>query len=119
MKKPISRAGHAFTDYPYIAAVSIAPKVLGFDDEPKAVLMTRVLTSTILISSIFTRAEWGFIRVMPLKIHLLLDLLGGLTALGAPWALGFSNNARARNAFLLIGLFGVLAGTLTRDEEMK
>ena len=64
MKKPISRVGHAFTDYPYIAAVSIAPKVLGFDDEPKAVLMTRVLTATILISSIFTRAEWGFIRVI-------------------------------------------------------
>ena len=57
MQKPISRAGHAFTDYLYTAAVSIAPKVLGFEDESKAVLMTRVLTSTILVSSIFTRAE--------------------------------------------------------------
>ena len=119
MKKPISRAGHAFTDYPYIAAVSIAPKVLGFDDEPKAVLMTRILTTTILISSIFTRAEWGFVRVMPLKIHLILDVIGGLTALSAPWALGFSKNATARNAFLLFGVFGLIAGFLTRDDEMK
>ena len=118
MKKPISRVGHAFTDYPYIAAVSIAPKVCGFEDETRAVLLTRVLTTTILISSIFTRAEWGFLRVMPFKIHLLLDFLGGLTALSAPWLLGFSQNSRARNAFLVIGLFGVMAGTLSEPEEM-
>ena len=119
MTKPISRLAHGFTDYPYIAAVSIAPKVMGFEDEAKAVLMTRALTSTILVSSIFTRAEWGFLRLMPYKWHLALDTLGGLMAVAAPWALGFSGNKKARNTFLLIGAFGLMAGLLSRDEEMS
>lgn len=117
--KPISRIWHGIlTDYPYIATVSSAPQLFGFEDEEKAALMTRLLAGGILASSIFTRAEWGWARVMPYKIHLLLDTLGGLTALSAPWALGFSKNARARNTFIAIGVFGLIAGLLSQPEEM-
>ena len=80
----ITRPWHGLTDYNYIAVVSAAPKEFGFEDEPKAVLMTRVLTGTILVSSVFTRAEWGFVRVMPYKAHLALDFLGGMLALSVP-----------------------------------
>lgn len=118
MAKPISRPPHGFTDYNYIALVTGGPRLFGFQDESKAVLMTRILPATVLASSILTRAEWGFVRVLPYKTHLLLDILGGLFALSAPWLLGFSGNARARNAFLLFGLFGVLAGTLSEPEEL-
>ena len=118
MTKPISRPMHGFTDYNYIALVSASPKLFGFEDEKSAVLMSRVLPTTILVSSILTRAEWGFLKVMPYKTHLLLDVLGGITALSAPWLLGFSGNARARTAFLLFGVFGILAGTLSEPAEM-
>lgn len=119
MTKPISRVMHGIlTDYPYIAVVSSAPKLFGFQSESKAALMTRVLSGTILISSILTRAEWGFLRVMPYKIHLVLDTLGGATALAAPWVLGFSNHERARNFFLVAGVFGLLAGLGSEPEEM-
>ena len=118
MTKPISRPLHGLTDYNYIALVSAAPKELGFEDEKSAVLMTRILTITILVSSIFTRAEWGFLKVMPYKAHLVLDALGGGLALSAPWLLGFAGNAKARNAFIAIGIFGILAGTLSQPDEM-
>ena len=118
MSKPISRPWHGLTDYNYIAVVSASPKEFGFKDEKNAVLLTRVLTTTILVSSIFTRAEWGFLRVMPYKTHLVLDALGGTLALGAPWLFGFSGNAKARNAFIAFGVFGILAGTLSKPDEM-
>ena len=118
MTKPISRPAHGFTDYPYIAAASIAPTALGFQDEPNAVLMTRVLAGMILVSSILTRAEWGFVRVMPYRTHLILDTLGGMTALASPWLFGFAHNRQARNTFLALGLFGLGAGLLSEPEEM-
>ena len=118
MTKPISRPWHGLTDYNYIALVTAAPKELGFEDEKNAVLMTRVLSTTILVSSILTRAEWGFLKVMPYKAHLVLDTLGGGLALSAPWLFGFAGNAKARNAFLAFGVFGILAGTLSQPDEM-
>ena len=120
MTKPISRVMHGIlTDYPYIATVSSAPKLLGFEDEEKAALLCRLLSGTILVSSILTRAEWGWLKVMPYKMHLALDTLGGVTALSAPFALGFSKNPRARNFFLAIGVFGLIAGLLSDPEEMS
>ena len=59
MEQPIGRKAHGFTDYSYIPLVSTAPKTMGFEDEPAAVLMTKVLSGGILASSLVTRAEWG------------------------------------------------------------
>jgi len=118
MFQPITRPLHGLTDYNYIAVVSPAPTVFGFEDEPKAVLMCRVLTTIILVSSFFTRAEWGFARVVPYKAHLVIDFLGGVLAFGAPWLFGFSHNDRARKAFLAFGVFAMLAGLCSRPDEM-
>ena len=118
MEQPISRRQHAFTDYSYIPAVAAAPTLFGFEDEPDAVLMTRVLAGGILLSSVFTRAEWGLIREMPYKGHLAVDFLGGVVSLAAPWLCGFSHNKRARNTFLAMGVAGLSAALLSRPEEM-
>jgi hypothetical protein len=119
MSKPISRPMHGYTDYNYIATVSIAPELAGFEDEPAATALCRILPATIFASSFLTRSEWGILRVMPYKLHLLIDTLGGLTALSAPWVFGFSKNPRARNSFILIGIFGLIAGLLSQSDEME
>lgn len=114
----ISRRQHAFTDYPYVPMVASAPDLVGFTDEKTATTLCHVLSTSILVSALFTRAEWGPIRVMPYKAHLVLDTLGGLTALTAPWVFGFAKNKKARNTFLAIGVFGLFAGLLSKPEEM-
>jgi hypothetical protein len=118
MFQPISRRQHAFTDYSYAPLVASAPELVGFTKEKAATTLCHLLSGTILVSSLFTRAEWGPIRVMPYKAHLAIDTLGGLTALTAPWTLGFAHNKRARNTFLAMGVFGLMAGLLSRPEEM-
>ena len=118
MDKPISRRQHAFTDYSYVPLVASAPDLVGFRDEKAATILCHVLSSTVLISSLFTRAEWGPIRVMPYKAHLAIDTVGGLTALTAPWLFGFAKNRKARNTFLAMGVFGLIAGLLSQPEEM-
>jgi hypothetical protein len=118
MFQPISRRQHAFTDYSYAPLVASAPELVGFTEEKAATTLCHIPSSTLLISNLLTRAEWGPIRVMPYKAHLAIDTLGGLTALTAPWTLGFAHNKRARNTFLAMGVFGLMAGLLSRPEEM-
>ncbi|WP_139921566.1 hypothetical protein [Hymenobacter sp. DG01] len=119
MKQPISRVQHGFTDYSYIPAVATAPETVGFTDEKTATTLCRVLAGNILLTSLFTRAEWGLVRAMPYKAHLMADVAVGAFAASAPWLFGFAENKRARNTFLVAGAFGLMAGLLSRPEEMS
>ena len=118
MNKPITRVQHGFTDYSYIPLVSSAPHLVGFTHNKTATTLCYVLSSSILASALVTRAEWGLFKVMPYKTHLVLDVVGGLTALTAPWLFGFAKDRKARNTFLAAGVFGLLAGLLSKPEEM-
>ncbi|TVT40249.1 hypothetical protein FNT36_12240 [Hymenobacter setariae] len=118
MDKPITRVQHGFTDYSYIPLVSSAPHLVGFSENKTATTLCYVLSSSILASSLVTRAEWGIFKVMPYKAHLVFDTLGGLTALTAPWLFGFAKDRKARNTFIAAGIFGLMAGLLSKPEEM-
>jgi hypothetical protein len=118
MNKPITRIQHGFTDYTYIPLVSSAPHLVGFTENKTATTLCYVLGSTILASSLVTRAEWGVFKVLPYKTHLVLDVVGGLAGLSAPWLFGFAKDKKARNTFIAAGLFGLLAGLLSKPEEM-
>ena len=118
MNKPITRVQHGFTDYSYIPLVASAPRLVGFTHHKTATTLCYVLSSTILASSLVTRAEWGAFKVLPYKAHLVLDVVGGLAGLSAPWLFGFANDRKARNTFLAAGVFGLLAGLLSKPKEM-
>ncbi len=119
MTKPISRQQHGLSDYSYIPLVALSPELAGFADEEKAANLARILSGNILLSSLFTRAEWGLVKVIPFKMHLAADTAVGAFALAAPWLFGFAHNTRARDAFLVAGAFGMMAGLLSEPEEMQ
>lgn len=118
MEKPISRQQHGFTDYSYIPLAAAAPELFGFSNEKTASLLSRALSGAILTSTLLTRAEWGLIKQMPYKAHLALDVANGLFAISAPWLFGFSKNKKALAAFIALGALGLLAGSLSKPEEM-
>ncbi len=118
MKQPISRQMHGVADYSYIPAITAAPELFGFKEEKTASTLCRVLGSNIFLTSILTRAEWGVVKVLPFKAHLGLDVAAGLFTASAPWLFGFSNNAKARTAFLAFGLTTLLAAGLTEPSEL-
>lgn len=121
-KHPIPRRYHWLTDYSYVPSVGLAPELVGFTDHKTATLLARIFSGTILVSSIFTRAEWGVIKTMPYKWHVALDFTAGVAALAMPWVVGFAANRRARTTFLAMGMVGISAGLLsglfTRPQEM-
>jgi hypothetical protein len=118
MEKPISRFQHGFADYTYAPLALALPKLAGFEHQKKAVLLTKIISSNVLLTTLFTRAEWGVFKKIPFKTHLALDVAMGALIAGAPWLFGFSHDKAARNAFLAMGTVSLLAGTLTQPEEM-
>ena len=118
MLGPISRRAHGLTDYSYIPLVAASPYLVGFASQPTPTRLAWVLAGVILAASLFTRAEWGLFRVLPFKLHLVGDMGVGLIAAALPFLFGFADQPAARNTFLVAGAFGLLAGLMSRPEEM-
>jgi hypothetical protein len=118
MNKPISRRMHGVADYAYAALFAAAPELVGFDQEEAAVNLSRIVGGEVLLASLFTRYEFGLVKVVPFKTHLAGDVAIGLLTLGAPFLFDFSGNRRARNFFMGMGAFSIMAGLLTEPKEM-
>ncbi|WP_342645130.1 hypothetical protein [Mucilaginibacter sp. CSA2-8R] len=119
MNKPITRQQHGGIDYAYSAAVAILPELLKFKEQKSATTLCRALAGGALVYSLLTKAEWVAAKIISFKTHLLIDFTTSLFALGAPWLLGFSANAKARNTLVSVGLAGLTASLLTQPTEMK
>lgn len=118
MKKPISRKTHGAADYAYAALAAALPELANFEEEEKAKILCRIIAGGTLTYTLFTRAEWGVIKLIPFKIHLLTDFTAGIFTLAAPWLFKFAENKNARNTFLALGITSVIASLLTEKEEM-
>ncbi|WP_205504365.1 SPW repeat domain-containing protein [Rufibacter psychrotolerans] len=118
MWQPITRPLHGVLEAAYIPAIASAPETVGFTEEETATTLCRAIGGMALTSALVTKAEWGAVQVMPYKTHLTMDFVTSAFTLAAPWLFGFSQNTKARNAFVGMGLTGVLVGLLSRPEEM-
>ena len=119
MRKLISRQTHGVLDYGYAALISAAPAIFDYKDEETATTLSRVVGSGVALTSLMTRYELGMISVLPFKAHLDADIVAGLFTMTAPFLFGFSQNKRARNVFVGMGAFSVLAGLITEPKEMN
>lgn len=118
MQQPITRAQHGVLDWIYAPTLAALPNLVKFDNDSAPASAARIMAGAATASTVMTRFEAGLIRVIPFKVHLGLDVAMSLFALAAPWALGFKDDARARNTFVAVGLFGLAVGALTQPKEM-
>ncbi|MEM7212697.1 MAG: hypothetical protein AAF479_12535 [Pseudomonadota bacterium] len=87
----VTRNIHAWLDYPVAAALIILPIVLGLGESSPIALWLSVATGfAALVLTILTDHELGLIRVLPYKLHLLVDGAVGVVFVLAPLVLGFS-----------------------------
>lgn len=118
MTKPITSRMHGMLDYPGGVALIAAPWIFGFSDVGgAAVTVPVVLGILILLQSVVTDYEFGLARILPLRLHLLVDVLGGLFLALTPVL--FSTTDDGLGAWLphvVVGLGLVLAGLLTERE---
>ena len=118
MVRFIPRQVHGILDYLYAILVAATPHLFGFTDLSAPRFLAYGLGALVLSATLLTRAEWGVVRVIPYRVHLLLDGLTGVLVVASPWILGFGESAAARNTFVVAGLTAIAASLLSKTDEM-
>lgn len=82
---------HGISDYLIGAAFIFLPWIMGFSNYSYSPWMLMIAGIAIIVYSIMTRYEAGYIGLLSLRTHLLFDLVLGLFLMTSPFLLNFEN----------------------------
>jgi hypothetical protein len=108
----ISTRTHGVIDYLMGALLIVAPYILGFADGTAAQWIPQIIGVALIGAALMTDYEYGTIRMIPMPVHLLLDVAAGALLAVSPWLFGFAD--RVFWPHLILGLLEVGAGLMTR-----
>jgi general stress protein CsbA len=103
---------HGVIDYLVGALLIIAPYILGFADGTAAQWIPQILGAALIGASLLTDYELGVVRMIPMPVHLFLDVAAGLLLAVSPWLFGFAD--RVFWPHLVVGVLEIGAGLMTR-----
>ena len=109
--KLFSTRMHGVLDFLTAGTLLTLPRALGWSEG-----VTRLLTNMALGTvgySLLTKYEWGLVKVLPMKGHLLLDGISGASLLAAP-LLFPDEDSSTTGALVALGLWE-LAASLTTE----
>lgn len=85
---------HGALDYIVAIALILAPWIFGFASVGgPAVIIPIVLGIGLFLYSLFTRYEWGLVKVLGMPYHLIIDVVAALFLLASPFIFGFYGDA--------------------------
>src|SRR5437588_9805872 len=104
-----------------IAAVVLlaAPWIFGFSDVNSAKIVSIVVGVIMLLSGAMTRWRLALVRVIPLRVHFMTDLLLGLVLIVAPFVFGFSENGGATRFLIIAGVLEMMTALATRWDPVE
>ncbi len=115
--KILSTRVHGALDFLTVALLPTAPRVFGWDARTTRFLDNAA--ASVLAYSLLTRYEWGVLRVLPMRAHLLSDAAFGASLLAfarsrAQTRGDGDGRDRGAQAFLVaMGAFGLFASVAT------
>jgi hypothetical protein len=113
-KGPMPLNAHAALE-PLIAIVIIAaPWIFGFSDANDAKTVCIAVGVIMLIAGSMTDWRLSIARVIPLRVHMMTDMLLGAVLILSPFVLGFSDNGAATRFTVIAGVLEILAALATR-----
>ena len=112
--KFISTKIHGVLDYLVGIFLIVSPWIFRLNPTEAEGIVFIVLGIMAFIYSIFTNYELGLIRIIPVKIHLMLDILSGIVLAASPWLFEFSDEVYIPH--LVLGLFEITAGFMTQTK---
>lgn len=84
----------------------VAPWLLGFSDVPVARNVAIAVGIFVLLSELTTRSPASPIKLVPMKTHLVIDVITGIFLAASPWLFGFADDKT--NAWLPHLIVGIL-----------
>lgn len=110
--KIISVTAHAVLDYAVGLLLLALPFVMGWESDALQSRVLFILGALTIVYSLLTRYRMGVLRVIPFRVHLIIDVLSGIFLVASPWLLGFADQVFAPH--VLLGLFEIAAVLMTR-----
>jgi hypothetical protein len=103
---------HGMLDYGMGLLLIIAPWLLGFADGGPEQWVPVILGAGVILYSLLTDYELGVARVIPMPVHLGLDVAGGVVLAASPWIFGFADEIWWPH--VVLGVLEIGAGLMTR-----
>lgn len=109
----ISTKIHGYLDYIMGATLILLPLILDIPEGAASTLLV-VLGAGVIVYSLITDYELGLFKILAMKTHLLIDLMGGILLIAAPWLFGFADESLW--IFVILGVLEIGASLLTKKE---
>ena len=103
---------HGVIDYVVGALLIAVPYLLGFADGTAAQWVPQLLGLVAIGGAMLTDYELGVMRVIPMPVHLGIDIASGVLLAASPWLFGFAD--RVFWPHLIVGIMESGAGLTTR-----
>ena len=109
---------HGVLDYGLGLILIVAPYLFGFANGGMEQWVPTIVGAATIIMSLVTRYELSIAKIIPLPIHLAIDLLAGVLLAASPWIFGFSQTIWWPH--LVAGLVEIVVVVLTqRDNSIE
>lgn len=111
--KPIDTKTHGYLDYIMGIFLVAAPSLFSFEMNAMQSYVFYIAGIAAIVYSLLTSYELGMIKIIPMKIHLVLDLMSGIFLALSPWIFHFSDQVYVPH--LILGIIEILAAVLTNS----
>lgn len=112
----INKTLHSYLDYPVALGLIALPSLLGLGAvNPLAFWLSVVTGGAALLLTLFTDHQFGVVKIIPYKLHLLVDFLVGAAFVAAPFILGFAGIEAAY--YWVLGATVLLVVMLDRTKD--
>lgn len=92
----------------------LAPYIFMFTENSAATSVTMAVGVFIILSELITTSRFSPIKLIPMRVHLVLDYLTGIFLAVSPWLFGFASvGANAWVPHLIVGIFVVAYAAVT------
>jgi hypothetical protein len=119
----ISLRSHNILDYVGGALLILSPFLFGFADVDAARNVFMLSGFFLIMYSLFTNYEFAALRVIPLGVHMSLDVIIGIVVLTAPFIFGYREFITAGQEYLHyilgVGVIALVGFTAERTEADK
>jgi hypothetical protein len=102
---------HAILDYATGLLLLAAPYILGFANGGPEQVVPQLLGAMIILLSLTTSYELSIAKIIPYRVHLIIDIVQALFLMASPWLLGYAD--RVWLPHVAVGIFELVIVTLS------
>src|SRR4051812_29357240 len=105
---------HGLLDYVVGVVLILAPSILKLNIASAEAWVPILLGIAAITSSLLTDYEYGVVKFVPMRAHLMFDLITGVVLVASPWLFGFVHTVWMPH--VILGLIACVAALVTRAE---